>query len=389
MLTDSKVRLVGQDKNYMKIGILGTRGIPNAYGGFEQFAQHLAKGLVEKGHDVSVYNSSNHPYKETIWNGVHIIFCYDPENKIGTAGQFIYDYNCLRDARKREFDVLLQLGYTSSAVWYRIWPKNATNIVNMDGLEWKRAKYNNLTQRFLKWAERVAANYGDVLVADSLGIKDHLREKYQKEAFYIPYGADIPQSFSESVITKYQLEKNQYFLLIARLEPENNIETVILGYLQSQQTYPLIIIGSTQNKYGQLLLKKYASGSILLPGAIYDQDTINALRHYAALYFHGHSVGGTNPSLLEAMACGCNIAAHDNVFNRAILADSAFYFSSAEDVKNIVHRPLANTTINRWKILNIEKIKNTYNWKTIINDYESIFLQAIQAKNNSTVRRKI
>ncbi len=389
MLTDSKVRLVGQDKNYMKIGILGTRGIPNAYGGFEQFAQHLAKGLVERGHDVSVYNSSNHPYKETIWNGVHIIFCYDPENKIGTAGQFIYDYNCLRDARKREFDVLLQLGYTSSAVWYRIWPKNATNIVNMDGLEWKRAKYNNLTQRFLKWAERVAANYGDILVADSLGIKDHLREKYQKEAFYIPYGADIPQSFSESVITKYQLEKNQYFLLIARLEPENNIETVILGYLQSQQTYPLIIIGSTQNKYGQLLLKKYASGSILLPGAIYDQDTINALRHYAALYFHGHSVGGTNPSLLEAMACGCNIAAHDNVFNRAILADSAFYFSSAEDVKNIVHRPLANTTINRWKILNIEKIKNTYNWKTIINDYESIFLQAIQAKNNSTVRRKI
>lgn len=389
MLTDSKVRLVGQDKNYMKIGILGTRGIPNAYGGFEQFAQHLAKGLVERGHDVSVYNSSNHPYKETIWNGVHIIFCYDPENKIGTAGQFIYDYNCLRDARKREFDVLLQLGYTSSAVWYRIWPKNATNIVNMDGLEWKRAKYNNLTQRFLKWAERVAANYGDVLVADSLGIKDHLREKYQKEAFYIPYGAEIPQSFSESVITKYQLEKNQYFLLIARLEPENNIETVILGYLQSEQTYPLIIIGSTQNKYGQLLLKKYASGSILLPGAIYDQDTINALRHYAALYFHGHSVGGTNPSLLEAMACGCNIAAHDNVFNRAILADSAFYFSSAEDVKNIVHRPLANTTINRWKILNIEKIKNTYNWKTIINDYESIFLQAIQAKNNSTVRRKI
>lgn len=389
MLTDSKVRLVGQDKNYMKIGILGTRGIPNAYGGFEQFAQHLAKGLVERGHDVSVYNSSNHPYKKTTWNGVHIIFCYDPENKIGTAGQFIYDYNCLRDARKREFDVLLQLGYTSSAVWYRIWPKKATNIVNMDGLEWKRAKYNNLTQRFLKWAERVAANYGDILVADSLGIKDHLREKYQKEAFYIPYGADIPQSFSESVITKYQLEKNQYFLLIARLEPENNIETVILGYLQSQQTYPLIIIGSTQNKYGQLLLKKYASGSILLPGAIYDQDTINALRHYAALYFHGHSVGGTNPSLLEAMACGCNIAAHDNVFNRAILADSAFYFSSAEDVKNIVHRPLANTTINRWKILNIEKIKNTYNWKTIINDYESIFLQAIQAKNNSTVRRKI
>ena len=388
MLTDSKVKLVGQHKNYMKIGILGTRGIPNAYGGFEQFAQHLAKGLVEKGHEVSVYNSSNHPYKASTWNGVHIIYCYDPESKIGPAGQFIYDYNCLRDARKREFDVLLQLGYTSSAVWYHIWPKKATNIVNMDGLEWKRAKYNKLTRHFLEFAESLAANYGDVLIADSIGIKDHIRKKYQKEAFYIPYGADVPDSFSESVLAKFHLEKNQYFLLIARMEPENNIETVILGYLQTARPYPLIIIGSTENKYGQFLLKKYASNFIQLPGAIYDQATINALRHYSTLYFHGHSVGGTNPSLLEAMACGCNIAAHDNVFNRAILADSAFYFSSAEDVKNIVRQPLPNTAVNRWKILNIEKIEKTFNWKRIINDYESIFLQAIQPKSSS-IRRKI
>lgn len=389
MLTDSKVKLVGQDKNYLKIGILGTRGIPNAYGGFEQFAQHLAKGLVEKGHDVSVYNSSNHPYKESTWNGVHIIYCYDPESKIGTAGQFIYDYNCLRDASKREFDVLLQLGYTSNAIWYRIWPKKAANIVNMDGLEWKRAKYNKITRRFLKWAERLAANYGDALVADSIGIRDYIRTKYQKEAFYIPYGADIPDSFSESVVTKFRLERNQYFLLIARMEPENNIETIILGYLQSERRYPLIIIGSTENKYGQLLLKRYASDFVRLLGAVYDQVTINALRHYSALYFHGHSVGGTNPSLLEAMACGCNIVAHDNVFNRAILSDCAFYFSSAEDVKNIVHQPLPNTAINRWKILNIEKIEKTYNWNTVITDYESIFLQAIRLKNNSSIRRKI
>ena len=373
MLTDSKVKLSRQDRNYMKIGILGTRGIPNAYGGFEQFAQHLAKGLVAKGHDVSVYNSSNHPYKESTWNGVHIIYCNDPERKIGTAGQFIYDYNCLRDARKRQFDVLLQLGYTSSSVWHRFWPKNATNIVNMDGLEWKRAKYNKLTRRFLKWAEKLAADYGDVLIADSIGIKEYISKEYQKEAFYIPYGADIPDSFSESVITNFQLEKNQYLLLIARMEPENNIETVILGYLQSPQPYPLVIIGSTENKYGQFLLKKYASNSIRLPGAVYDQVTINALRHYSVLYFHGHSVGGTNPSLLEAMACGCNIAAHDNVFNRAILADSAFYFSSAEDVKNIIHQALNNSLAIDRKHQNLEKIRKTYNWEKIIDDYENIF----------------
>jgi glycosyltransferase involved in cell wall biosynthesis len=157
------------------------------------------------------------------------------------------------------------------------------------------------------------------------------------------------------------------------MEPENNIETVILGYLQTARPYPLIIIGSTENKYGQFLLKKYASNFIRLPGAIYDQATINALRHYSTLYFHGHSVGGTNPSLLEAMACGCNIAAHDNIFNRAILTDSAFYFSSAEDVKNIVHQPLNNSLAIDRKQQNLEKIRKTYNWEKIIDDYEKIF----------------
>ena len=115
----------------MKIGILGTRGIPNAYGGFEQFAEYLSQGLVKKGHQVSVYNSDKHHYKESTWKGVNIINCYDPENKIGTAGQFIYDFNCIQDSSKRNFDIILQLGYTSSSVWHRYWPKDAFNIINM------------------------------------------------------------------------------------------------------------------------------------------------------------------------------------------------------------------------------------------------------------------
>jgi len=275
---------------------------------------------------------------------------------------------------------LLQLGYTSSAIWYRSWPKKTTNIVNMDGLEWRRAKYNKLTQKFLRWAESLAANYADTLIADSIGIKYYIKNKYQKDAFYIPYGADIPNSFSESVLGEFRLERDQYYLLIARMEPENNIETVIQGYLQSEQPYPLIIIGSTKNRYGQSLFKKYASLSIRFPGAIYDTSIINALRHFSALYFHGHSVGGTNPSLLEAMACGCNIAAHDNVFNRAILTDCAYYFAVPNDVKNMISQPLGTASITHRKLVNIEKIEKTYSWKNVINDYETIFLQVIHSK---------
>ena len=342
----------------------------------------LAEGLAKKGHAVSVYNSSRHSYKQPFWKEVQIIHCADPENKIGTAGQFIYDLNCLRDAGRRNFDILLQLGYTSNSVWHRYWPKNAVNIINMDGLEWKRAKYNKLTQRFLKWAENLAANRADVLIADSIGIRDHIQREYQKTAFYIPYGAEIPEIFSIPALSKFNLEANKYYLLIARMEPENNIETIIQGYKQSEQHYPLIIVGGTQNKHGQFLLRKYSSAFIKFTDAIYDQSVINALRHFSTVYFHGHSVGGTNPSLLEAMACECNIAAHENVFNKAILTDSASYFSTSVEVKNIIDQTLSDAIISDRKQQNIEKIRKTYNWKKIINDYETLFFQALQIRNN-------
>src|SRR5258705_2223005 len=162
----------------LKIGIIGTRGIPNHYGGFEQFEELLSFSLSQRGHEVAVYNSSLHPWQKKDWNGVQIIHCRDWEHKIGTAGQFFYDLNCINDARKRNFDVLLHLGYTSDSVWHWRWPKNTVNIVNMDGLEWQRSKYNKPTQRFLKWAESLAAKNAHTLVADSIGIQEYLFGKY-------------------------------------------------------------------------------------------------------------------------------------------------------------------------------------------------------------------
>ncbi|HSC38315.1 MAG TPA: DUF1972 domain-containing protein [Chitinophagaceae bacterium] len=361
----------------MKIGILGTRGIPNAYGGFEQFAQYLAQGLVKKGHEVYVYNSSNHPYQEKEWEDIYLIHCKDLEDKIGTAGQFIYDYNCLRDSRKRGFDILLQLGYTSNSIWYWLWPGAPTvNVVNMDGLEWKRSKYSKLTRRFLQWAEKKAARHAAVLVADSPGIQDYLLKKYRKSSIYIPYGAEIPAGNSDAVLSKWAVASGQYFLLIARMEPENNIEMIIQGYLASGKPYPLLVVGNTKNAFGKYLLKKYPHEKIRFTGAIYDQPAVNNLRYYSARYFHGHSVGGTNPSLLEAMGCQCNIAAHDNVFNRAVLTDCADYFSNWEDITRIIDELPDFSTVSQRKERNLEKIKRLYNWETIINEYENVFLNA-------------
>jgi glycosyltransferase involved in cell wall biosynthesis len=358
----------------MKIGILGTRGIPNAYGGFEQFAEYLSQGLAARGHSVWVYNSSDHPYQEKEWNGIQLIHCTDWESRIGTAGQFIYDYNCLRDARKRDFDVLLQLGYTSNSVWHRLWPKQMLQVVNMDGLEWKRSKYGPLTRKFLKRAEGWAARRGDLLIADSIGIRDYLQQEYGRSSVYIPYGAEIPGDYDREAPTQRGLLPGGYFLLMARMEPENNIEMIIRGWMATGKTRPLVVIGNPGNAFGQYLVKTYRHAQLHFFGAIYDTRIVNALRHYSALYLHGHSVGGTNPSLLEAMACGCVIAAHDNIFNKAVLGEEAWYFSSAEQVTGLLDRETRTEKVEAWKDSNLEKIRTRYNWPGIIDEYERVFL---------------
>lgn len=365
----------------MKIGIAGTRGIPNAYGGFEQFAEYLGKGLTEKGHEVWVYNSSDHPYQGAEWNGVHIIHCKDPESSIGTAGQFLYDFFCIMDARKRDFDILLQLGYTSNSIWHRWWPKNCRNIINMDGLEWKRSKYNKWTQKFLKRAEGWAAKESDALVADSIGIQDYLLKEYQKKSTFIPYGADLFDAIDPLPVASLGLEPEKYFLLIARMEPENNIDLILRGYLQSTRPYPLVLVGSTKNKYGASLQEKYSSDIIRFAGAIYDSKIINNLRYFSNLYFHGHSVGGTNPSLLEAMGCQCNIVAHENQFNKSILTNAAYYFSAPEHIANTIDHPVDEGTIRNRKKANVEKIQKLYNWPTVIDAYEKLFFNVVAGQN--------
>ena len=364
----------------LRIGILGTRGIPNHYGGFEQFAEYLSPGLVQRGHEVYVYNSSQHPYKEREWNGVQIIHCADPEHKIGTVGQFIYDLNCINDSRKRDFDILLHLGYTSDSIWHWRWPKKTINMMNIDGMEWMRSKFNKPTRRFLKFAESLAAKNVQVLIADSPQMQNHFWVNYGKKPVYIPYGAEVFTETDKSIPETYKLSPNQYFLLVARMEPENNIEMILRGWLAFARIYPLLVIGNVTNKFGKYLNAEFRHRDIQFAGSVYDQYALNNLRYYSTRYFHGHSVGGTNPSLLEAMACRCNIAAHNNVFNKAVLQNGADYFSTANEVATIINAPNDCLTLDERKQSNIEKIRNIYNMEKNIDAYERLMLQACSEK---------
>lgn len=367
----------------MTIAILGTRGIPNNYGGFEQFAEYLSKALVNSGHKVTVFNSHNHPYQSAEWNKVQIVHKFDPEFLLGSFGQFIYDFNSILYTRKENFDIILQLGYTSSSIWSFLFPKKSIVVTNMDGLEWKRTKYSRPVRKFLKYAEYLAATKSDFLVADSLGIKGYLTNEYGLYSEFIPYGAHAFTEPDHKALAQYNLEKYSYDMLIARMEPENNIEPILDGVVQANSGRDFLVIGRTTTPFGKYLRKKFQKRSFIrFLESIYDLNVLNNLRHFSNLYFHGHSVGGTNPSLLEAMASNSLICAHRNPFNMSILGDDAYFFEDDQDVADILKRISRNANEKRKIDSNFLKIVTDYNWAKVIEQYEKLFVIVLSAKRN-------
>ncbi|MCC5916680.1 MAG: DUF1972 domain-containing protein [Cryomorphaceae bacterium] len=317
----------------MRIAILGTRGIPNQYGGFEELAEHLAEHLSQDGHLVTVYQTHNHSYHQKEYKGATLISRFNPEVFLGTFGQFFYDLFCLLHARRQNFDICLHLGYTSNTLWYWLWPKGAKHISNMDGLEWKRSKYAPLVQRFLGWAEKIAATKSDHCIADHPVIAEYVNKTYGVQPTIIGYGATHIEP-SKQLPSKLSGVKS-FDLLMARMEPENHVHTILEAHANGG-IRPLVICGNTRNSYSRQLLKKYPPSEMRIwLGGVYDKSVAARLRRDCSLYFHGHSVGGTNPSLIQAMASGCAIVAHENPFNRTVIGENALgYFADKNDLES-------------------------------------------------------
>lgn len=375
----------------MKIAFVSTRGIPNNYGGFEQFAEYISVGMAQRGHEVVVYSPKFHPYQESTYKGVRIKHIYSPETWMGSSvGSFFYDFASLRDALKKEdFDIIYEAGYTSiipAYIWFNVKKrKRPIFTTNMDGLENKRSKFSPMVRRFLDWEEKMAVKYSHYLIADNMGIHDYYKEKYGKESKFLAYGADIHDDFKAEYLEEFGLKSEEYYILIARLEPENNIVMAIEGYLHSKENgrRPLIVVGKTNAPHGKELVEKYGNErNVEFVGGIYDFKKLDSVRHFSKAYFHGHSVGGTNPSLLEAMAAGCFIFAHDNIFNRAVLKENAFYYPSADKVTEYLNRidTIAEGSKIQYTARNIEVIRNEYSWESLIDKHEKYFYWLLSQK---------
>lgn len=375
----------------MKIAFISTRGIPNNYGGFEQFAEYISVGLAKRGHEVVVYSPHFHPYKENTYKGVRIKHIYSPEPWMGSSvGSFFYDFASLKDALKKEqFDIIYEAGYTSivpAYIWFNVRKiKYPIFTTNMDGLEYKRTKFNKWVQKFIFWEEKMTVKHSHYLIADNMGIHDYYKEKYGKESKFLAYGADIHDNYNEEFLKEFDLKANNYYLLIARLEPENNIIMAIEGYLASKENgkRPLIIVGKTNTPHGKELVTKYGNEkSIRFVGGIYDFDKLNSIRHFSYAYFHGHSVGGTNPSLLEAMASDCFILANDNIFNKAVLGENALYYPDHNAVTELLNNIESLALKHKKSFIekNLEIIRKEYSWEKLIDEHEKYFLELLKNK---------
>jgi hypothetical protein len=311
-----------------KLSILGSRGIPAKYGGFETFAQRLALYLTAKGWSITVYceyNNGDRLFEEN-WQGIRLV--HIPVSGYGAIPSIIFDWKATLHAIKED-NLILILGYNTAifSILHRL--KGQKNIINMDGLEWHRDKWNFYQKAWLYINDWCGCFLGNHLIADHPEIKKHLIARVpSRKITVIPYGEEPIKQADANLLQQYNLVPNEYLLIIARPEPENNILEIVSAFSRKPRGLKLVVLGRYMPeifKYHQEVLD-VASDEVIFTGSIYDKPIVNALRFYTRLYVHGHSVGGTNPSLVESLAASSPVLAHDNLFNRWVAGSGAHYF---------------------------------------------------------------
>jgi glycosyltransferase involved in cell wall biosynthesis len=355
-----------------KLAIIGTNGLPGKYGGWDQLLNHLTANLSNQ-YDITVYTSKFNAVpglKEFNNSKLRVL----PLKANGLQSIF-YDGISMLEASFK-YDILLVLG-TSGCIFLpiiRIINKNI--ILNPDGAEWKRGKWNYFIKLFLKFSEYLGIKYSKYIISDNLIIQKHILEKYNKNSFLIEYGGDqvIKKELSLLTSKKYSIEVKRYAFKVCRIEPENNIDLIINAFIKVG--LKLILIGNWQNSnYGIKLKNEYQNfKNLVLLDPIYDQEILDELRSNAGIYIHGHTVGGTNPSLVEAMSLGLLCAVYDVDYNRVTTNNKAIYFKNENELIEIINK-FENNQLDTLRIENdLHQIAfSKYRWNLIISKYNEVF----------------
>jgi glycosyltransferase involved in cell wall biosynthesis len=368
------------------VRILGTHGVPAAYGGFETAAEHVARHLVSEGWRVVVYCQlpGRGPIRSDVWEGIERVLV--PIPTAGWLGTARFDLVTIRHA-VRHGDLCLTFGYNTAVFGTWQWARRIPNVVNMDGIEWSRSRWGRARQAILWANERVAIWVGDELIADHPEIEAYLaRRAPSQKISMVTYGAHAVDDAPIDPVLGLGLEPGAYLTVIARPIPENSILEIVQGFSARPRGCRLAVLGDLDD--GDLYARKVraaASDEVAFLGAIYDPEVVQALRFHATGYLHGHTVGGTNPSLVEAMAAGNPVIAHDNPYNRWTAGDAALWFNDAGDVDAQVGRLLSDDdTRSRLSAAARARHAEEFTWEHVGSEYERVLLRHLPEARRRT-----
>ncbi|AOE83162.1 DUF1972 domain-containing protein [Pseudomonas sp. TCU-HL1] len=363
--------------------ILGIRGIPAKHGGFETFAEKLSQFLVAQGWQVTVYCQEDTIGGdwESTWQGVRRI--HIPVSRAGAAGTVIFDWKATRRSLSQQ-GLFLTLGYNTAIFNLMQRLKGQTNVINMDGIEWRRDKWGAIAKVWFWLNERAGCWIGNHLVADHPKIKDHLATRISAQKItMIPYGGDEVTAADASLLAPYNIEPSRFSVIIARPEPENSFLEMVRSFSRVPRNHKLLVLGNFKpdsNSFHRQVIDA-ASDEIIFPGAIYEVPVVQALRFYSRFYLHGHRVGGTNPSLVEAMGAGCAVIAHDNHFNRWVAGPEAGYFKDESACAALFDRLLVDdAAVVRMRAASRARFHERFTWDQVLCEYEKLLTHWYPAK---------
>ncbi|TGD99410.1 DUF1972 domain-containing protein [Methylobacterium nonmethylotrophicum] len=359
--------------------ILGTRGIPAEHGGFETFAERLALFLAGRGWSVGVYcqdevGEVGERFRSETWCGIELIRVQVAST--GPRATLDFDFHCVRHAATRRA-VCLVLGYNGAVFLPLLRLAGRKIVTNMDGIEWRRPKWSFPVKAWFWVNEWIAAWSSHRLVADHPVIADHVATRRPRRAITtIPYGGEPVRDAPSAPLAAFGVEPGRYMVSICRIEPDNNILTIVEAFSRRRRGAKLIVLGELRpgNAY-HARIRAAASDEVMFPGAIYDAQVVGALRYHAGAYLHGHTVGGTNPSLVEALWAGSPIIAHDNPYNRITAGEAQSYFRDADECDRLMTRILTDAALAERCRQGARLQAQRFDWTDILEAYETMILK--------------
>ena len=370
----------------MRIAIIGARGIPARWGGFETFASELAPRLVERGHEVTVYCRPRYslPSRPSTYQGVKLH--YLPALYTKSLETLSHESLSAIHSYLSKFDVLYVLGFRASFLYLLTRLTGKPVVMNTDGLDRCRRKWGRIARAYLRMMEAVGARWAaSHLVCDSRALQPYFRREYGRDSKFIGYGANLFESTNPGLLDRYGLTPGDYLLVVARMEPENNTDLIVRSFAQVETEKKLAVVGAAnyRSRYFEDM-KRSADPRVRFLGGVYEPGHIEEIFANSFAYLHGHEAGGTNPSLLHAMGCGCCVAALDVPSNREVVGETGLLWRKSEkELSRLMTDLLADPArADSLRAAAKERVHTCYSWEGIADEYDSYFRQIGVSRND-------